>query len=84
VCDTGIEIVIGSPLSQACENAKRSVLALVLQSTGTEKSTKKPLQYARLAVKPNNMLSSVGNSLGKKEGQLHEPLTLHWVPGIDE
>ena len=67
-CDKDIKIVIGSPLSQACENAKRSVLALVLESTSTEKSTKKPLPNARLAVNPNNMLSSVGNSVGKKEG----------------
>jgi hypothetical protein len=79
VCEKDIEIVIGSPLSAACENAKRSVLALVLAST----STKKLLPYAWLVVKPNNMLSSVDMSV-KKKGQLCEPLTFHWVPGRDE
>jgi len=63
---------------------KKDPLVHVLASGRARKSTKMPLRYAWLAVKPDNMLSSIGNSVGKKEGWLHEPLTLHRVLDIYE
>jgi len=71
-------------LFSASENAEGTPWCLFWHLAEPEKSTKKPLPYAWLAVKPNNMLSSVGKSVGKKEGWLHEPLTFHWISGIDE
>src|SRR2546423_2728773 len=46
VCDKDIKIVIGSPLSRACENAKETPWYLLWCLTEPEKSTKKPLPYA--------------------------------------
>ncbi len=66
VCDTGIEIVIGSPLSVASENANGTPWYLLCCLAEPEKSTKKPLPYAWLAVKPNNILSRVGMSVKRK------------------
>ena len=56
---TGIKIITGSPLFRASESAKGSPGSCT-GSGRARKSTKKPLPYAWLAVKPNNMLSSVG------------------------
>src|SRR5260370_21663710 len=85
VSDTCVEfVIIWSPLSQHPKMQKGASWRLSWCLPEPEKSTKSPFTYAWLAVKPNNTLSSVGNSVGKKEGQLPEPLTSHWFPGIFE
>ena len=65
-CDKDIKIVIGSPLSVASENANGTPWYLLCCLAEPEKSTKKPLPYAWLAVKPNNILSRVGMSVKRK------------------
>jgi len=72
-------MVIGSPHFRACESAKGTPGSCT-GSGRARKSTKKPLPYAWLAIKPDNVLSSVIS----QEEQLREPLTLHRVPGRDE
>jgi hypothetical protein len=43
-------------------------LVLVLMPTRTRKKHKKSLWYAWVAIKPDNMLSHIGKSVGKRKG----------------
>jgi hypothetical protein len=56
---------------------KGTCLLLFPASTRARKKHKKgPSLFARLTIKPDTMSSRIG----KKEGWLHEPLTLHRIP----
>src|SRR6266487_2629529 len=73
-CEAGSEIAMRFPLSQH-PRTQKGLLVPVLASSKARKSTKSPALYARLAIKPDTILSRIG----KKEERLHELLILHRV-----